>query len=48
MLLYQLPYVIKQPRTKKVEKSHKSVEATLVLGVCRGVYGPMVNYCESF
>ena len=32
--LYQLPYVLKQPRTKKkVEKSRKLVEATLVINI---------------
>ena len=29
MLLYQLPYVLKQPRTKKYKKSCQPVEATL-------------------
>jgi hypothetical protein len=29
-LLYQLPYVLKQPRTKKSKKSRKLVEATLL------------------
>jgi hypothetical protein len=30
VLLYQLPYVLKQPGTKKLKKSRKPVEATLV------------------
>jgi hypothetical protein len=30
VLLYPLPYVLKRPRTKKVEKSRKPVETTLV------------------
>jgi hypothetical protein len=33
VLLYQLPYVLKQPRTKKVKKSRKPVETTLVTSV---------------
>jgi len=32
VLFYQLPYVLKRPRTKKVEKSRKPVETTLVPG----------------
>ena len=30
VLLYQLPYVLKRPRTKKVEKGRKPVETTLI------------------
>ena len=39
-------YCSKKVLTSRISAPDKYQQ--VVLGVCRGVYGPMVNYCESF